>query len=374
MSHELVRVRPAFQSLRDGVTYVDLIRPIAPYMLTATTASIFVGVADTNILLLDVAYAARTGNATNLMHALRSGFLRVYASETVRLEVPEKIDALASVRRWNPAAIQSVWHTSLEPWIWFMDPSGLPPASPGVATTYQLDPDDGQTAQLVEILNPEFVFSRDYRHLSSYQLVGDRWNPIAEACRLKSEHDLLFMGGVFATAATTATMWTGVRETARVVGQIDGRVLASIGIAAAIALCLPKSRAWLLQHGSELLVHASDTVRTVGPIIFAHYFAMYERSVRAVAFLEHERRGFHRPRRLRDFATAALARATGPLTLDEVNASVVAFGYRARGGTSVRYLQTVLRDHPQLFRQLSSGQWWLAGSRRCGDLPMALHD
>ena len=57
-------------------------------------------------------------------------------------------------------------------------------------------------------------------------VTADESTAVAEACRLKSEHDLVVMGGVFATAATVATMWAGVRETARVVGQIDGRVLA----------------------------------------------------------------------------------------------------------------------------------------------------
>ncbi len=371
MSRHLVRVRPAFEPLRDGITYVDLIGSIVPYVLTTSTARIFVGVADTNVLLLDLAYAARTGNATNFMHAVRSGFLRVYASETVRLEVPEKIDTLADTRRWDPAIMRSVWNTSVEPWLWFMDPSGLPPASPGVAATYQLDPDDGETAQLIEMLNPEFVFSRDYRHLPSYRLVGDGWNPIAEACRLKSEHDLVFTGGVFAAAATTATMWAGARETARLIGQIDGRILAGAGVAAAIALCFPKGRAWLLQRGSEFLSRARDTVGAVTPMLFAHYFAMYERSVQAEAFLEHERRRLHRPRRLRDFATATLARATRPLTLGEISASVAAFGYRPRGSASARYLQNVLQDHPRLFRQLSAGRWWLAANRPCGSPLMA---
>jgi hypothetical protein len=363
MSHNLVRIRPPFESMQDGMTYVDIIRSTAPYMLKAAAAKIFVGVADTNILLMDLAYAARTGDGTNLMHALRSGFLRVYGSETVRLEVPEKIDTLASRRRWDIVTMRSIWHTHVEPWIWFMDPAGLPPASPSVATTYDLDPDDGPTAQLVEVLNPEFVLSRDYRHLPGYELVGNSWTPIAEACRFKSKHDLVLMGGVFATAATAATAWAGIRETARIVGQTDRRILTGIIAAVAIALCFPKSRAWLLQRGTKFFTHVSDAVIAVAPIVFEHYFAIYERSIQAATLLEHESRDFHRPRRLRDFATAALARSAGSLTLEEISTSAAVLGYRARGSTSIRYLQNVLRDHPQLFRKQPLGHWWLAASR-----------
>lgn len=370
-SHDLIRVRPAFESLRNGITYVDLIGSIAPYALATSTARIFVGVADTNVLLLDLAYAARTGNATNFMHALRSGFLRVYASETVRLEVLEKIHALAGARHWDPAVVRSIWYSSVEPWLWFMDPRGLPPASPSVAVTYQLDPDDGETAQLVEMLNPDFVFSRDYRHLQSFQLVGNGWNPIAEACRFKFEHDLAVTGAVFAAGATGMTLWLGARETVRLIERIDGRILATLGLAAAIALCFPKSRTWLRQHGSAILSHVRETTGAVVPMLFAHYFAMYERSVQAEALLHRERRGFHRPRRLRDFATAVLARVWEPLTLEAIATSAAGCGYRARGTTSSRYLQSVLQSHPQLFRELSSGHWCIAAHRQRGRMPAA---
>jgi len=130
----------------------------------------------------------------------------------------------------------------------------------------------------------------------------------------------------------------------------------------------------MIRQGSGLLHHARGTAGVVGPMGFEHYCAMYERSVQAAALLEQERRCYHRPRRLRDFAAATLARATGPLPLESVNASALAFGYRARGTTSGRYLRSVLRGHPQLFLETSPGSWCIAASRQRGNPPTTLND
>src|SRR5260370_36485432 len=117
-------------------------------------------VLDTNVLLADLKYFIQKKHHTGLMAAAKIGGVQVFASATVRDEVPEKLDIIMRKYGIDPQEAQQVWNTQYASWISFLDPSDLPPLSSKVTALLTRDPDDVSTGQIIELLGPHLVLSR----------------------------------------------------------------------------------------------------------------------------------------------------------------------------------------------------------------------
>lgn len=366
MDHPLVQIRPGFESVPHGQTALDTIGNLVPGARhDFFPFKRYVGVADTTILLRDLKYTVKKGKLTNLMHSARGGSLYLYATHTVRQEILEKISTLASVMGWEPALASTIWHEHYEPWIRFLDTRKMPPATPEVAATFHLDPDDGPTAQLASLINPDFIFSDNYAHLMGYELLGDDWVCVAVACREMSEYQLVLVQTSSAAALVCGATFLAIEQFVDVISGLDKRWLMALGCIIAFVLLLPASRRWITQGGPRLLTRTVNAAKAVGAPMHNILITKYTAATAASHLLEGKRRLPHQPRQLRDFVTAALARATAPMSVDELLAKVTGEGYQPRGAGSSRYLESrVLRAYPQLFREITYGRWQLATLNR----------
>lgn len=363
MPMHAIRIPPGFESLESGQTHFDAFQAfLSGGTLRAMGAEVLVTVVDTDVLVRDLKYTLRHGKLTYFPLAARTGLLRFFASRSIRGEMARKIQELAPVMGWDPAAAYSVWETQYAPWVRFLDVSNLPPATPEVARTYDLDPTDGPTAQVATLLSPDFVFSCNHHHLPGYDLVGDDWVTVSRACQNKHARDMAFIRGVSCGSVVCGLSWAGAQQLVRRVGTIDRRILLGLTVAAGIALAHPKTRAWLVRCGQSLSIATDELASNALPRLHERWTALEAASTEGAAIIERRRRAARPQRKLRDYATAALARATAPMTVGELAAAIRARGYRAKGAGTVAYLDRVLRTFPQLFEDSHSARWVLATS------------
>lgn len=360
MAIDTIHIPAEFDSLEDGRTLLYGFQSLLPQVLRALHIDPLVGVTDTDLLLRDLKYTVRRRKLTNMMLAARTGLLRLFATTVVRDEMEEKIGLLATVMQWDPTLAREVWETLYAPWINFIDVFGLPPAASEVIETYVLDPKDGPTAQLATLLDPDFVFSCDHHHLGGYDVVGEDWVAVTVACRNKFVRDLVFMeivtGGTLVCGISEAL----VRQAVHTIVGLDKRILLGLTIGAGLAVAHPVTREWLCRRGHRLWGRTTQVTRTILPPIMANWMAMENTSARAARVLEARRRPSSHPRRIRDYATAILARSAGSLKLGELLHQIKARGYRRKGIGTGDYLARVLRSSPQIFQQDPHGNWSLA--------------
>jgi len=232
--------------------------------------------------------------------------------------------------------------------------------------TFSLDANDGATAQLATVVSADLVFSANTHHFPSFGVVGNHYAYVAIACRHTSEYRVILVGFNGMTMLSCGLARAALQPAVDALSRVDKRVFVGLGIAAGVALLWPPSRKWLFDHGRRLVTQASDrALNVVGPF-FDFVSKSHSTAVAATQILEEKRRPLDRPRRLRDFAAAALARSVRPLTVEQLDATVAVTGYRARGIGSARYLESVLRAFPQLFCEVEYGYWDLAGSGGSG--------
>ncbi len=162
-----------------------------------------VGVIDTNILLNDLKHSLRVQPLTALMEAARIGALKLFASTSVRDEVWEKlgIEKITRKLKIDPVEARQRWEQDYLPWITFLDPTGLPLLSSRVKDLLKQDPDDVQTGQLIEMLQPDVVFCYNTKHFGAFDVLAERWIHVAVAYRDVSRRE-----GVVTGVAMTSTL------------------------------------------------------------------------------------------------------------------------------------------------------------------------
>jgi predicted nucleic acid-binding protein len=164
-------------------------------LLASIKGRVMICVLDTNFLLNDIQNLIRRGSNTWLMDAAQTGIVRLFASTTVRDEVREKLNnpkIIGKKLKIDPVVALQHWVTYYIPRITFLDPTGLPHLSPRVKALYSVDPDDVPTGQIIELIQPDCVLSRDH-HLASFELTSENWGQVVRDYRDASKRDELMI-------------------------------------------------------------------------------------------------------------------------------------------------------------------------------------
>ncbi len=324
---------------------------------THSRAHITVAVIDTNILINDVKYSLLAKPLTSLMEAARIGALKLFASTTVRDEVWEKLgdEAVARKLKVDPVGARQRWVENYLPWITFLDPTGLPLLSARVEDIK--DPDDVPTGQIIELLCPDVVLSYNTKHLGHFDVTSEGWVYVALAYRDISRREGIVVGielvGTFSLNATF-----GVAQLSfSIVGKIDKNVWLILGLILVVALCCalahPTSRRWLQTKGEEVATAMKHTAENIGEGVakIAETMTAVEKAAgdaRRQLTLRPERT-ITSPRKVREYVAWVLARASGPLSAEEIVKRMKEVGYHTASEHPEQYLKRILRAHPGLF-------------------------
>jgi hypothetical protein len=306
---------------------------------------------------------------SGLARAARTGFLRVFATTTIRDTVPRKIDELAPRFGWDPSDVHAVWANECAPWIRFVDVSGLRPSDRRVREVYGLHVEDGPTAQLARLITPDVFLSCNHHHFPQYGTVaefyGENWSIVTVAYRDRSTWDAVFTGTVFGGTVTCSVSASAIRDLARVLARTDRRILLGMGLGAGIlaivALLHPTSRRWLLARSEQIYGVADKMVQMLSPLV-DQWIQLQVASAEATRVIAAAQCRLERPRRLVDCIGTVLARADTPLARAALGPAVAKWGYERSSATADQYLSRILRAHPQLFREDQHGQWILSTS------------
>src|SRR5260370_27331967 len=343
-------------------------------LLASIKGRVMICVLDTNFLLNDIQNWIGRGSITWLMDAAQTGIVRLFASTTVRDEVREKLNNPKLRRKKlkiDPVVALQLWATYYIPSITFLDPTGLPHLSPRVKALYAVDPDDVPTGQIVELIQPDCVLSRDH-HLASFELTSENWGQVVRDYRDASKSDELMItivvGGNIVFRFSAATFRLPISLIQKI--EIDKKVvlallllLVGLAIAGGLALAHPVSRRWLQEQSQSLVSSAKKGTEIVKDYLqgLAQDFAeVQQQGVQAKQNLtQHPQRIKEIPRNVRGYVALALAGSLGSLSLTELVARMEKHGYQTKNTHPEAYIRSVLRRHPLLFERDERKRWRL---------------
>ncbi len=350
----------------DGSTAREAFRRMFPSLLEALNAEPYVGVLDADLAIRDLKRAVRLRELTGLMRAARTGFLRLFATTTVRDAIHRKIEVLAPRFGWDPSDAYSVWVEECEPWVRFVDVSDLQPTDRRVREVYALDPEDGPTAQLVRLITPDVFLSCNHHHFPGYGAVaefhGENWSIVTVAYRDKSNRETVFTGTAFGGAFTLSVSDAAIRNLAASLARIDRRVLLGVGLLFGLALLHPRTRRWLTATTQRAYGIAHEAARTCLPPLLSRWSQIEADAAEAARVIAFAQCKVGMPRRVRDLAATVLARTDDPLPPATLHSVMADWGYEKTGEGAVQYLLRVLRADPRVFREDKRGKWFLATS------------
>jgi hypothetical protein len=318
-------------------------------------------VVDATDWLDDISYRMRTGRKTSMMEAALVGTTRLVASPQVCAEVVEHLGKFATRSQYDLSAALAVWRQEYLPHIHVVDPSPLAPLSDTVRALALRDPDDVPTGQLVELLQPDTVYSKNTKHLAAFDITAQDSLRIALAYRAVARRDaavvLLHGGAVIAIPLSVEAVGAAFSAVTTMVNRMDRRVL--VGAVALLALLgvstwvVPGSRHWLSDRAREALALARRGLEA---------YATAEEAAQAA----HQRLAAARraattvPRTAREYAVLVLARAPGPLTVRAITQAMQDAGYRSRSAHPQHYVSRVLRRHADWFERRGARRWTLS--------------
>lgn len=333
-------------------------------ILGAAGIRIYSCLIDTNVLVNDLRAAARTGTISNLMEAARIGSLRLFASTAVRDEVPRIVSEMARKGRFDPEPVLRVWR-AFAPWIFFLDPTGLQPVGSRVRRLVARDPQDVQSGQLIEVLDPDVVLSLD-KDLDEFDTVARRrgqLKAITVAYRDKSVKDALQLGLGLGGSLTLVIGWELLSGITRVLIRSASRIprpLLIIAVSALTAYFLVGHR-WRRDRLEP--VRGSADIR-IGSQPFL-YALLKEVTARVSVGMEAQRLliGVERPktpsRNAAQHAARILSRSVGQLSLARLAQAMAEDGYKPLRRPLVRSVHDRLRRYPRLFSSTPDGLWTL---------------
>jgi len=330
-------------------------------------ARITVAVVDTNILINDVKYSLLVKPLTSLMEVARIGALKLFASTTVRDEVWEKLGdgAIARKLKVDPVKARERWVKHYLPWITFLDPTGLPLLSTRVKDIK--DPDDVPTGQIIELLRPDVVLCYDTKHLGHFDVTSEGWVYVVLAYRDISRREGMVVGIELVGTFSLNTTFGVAQLSLSIVGKIDKNVWLIVGLILVVVLCCalahPTSRRWLQTKGEEVasaMKHAAENIGE-GAARISETMTTVEKAAgeaRRQLRLRPER-AITPPGKVREYAAWILARASGPLSAEEIVRRMKDAGYYTASEHPEWYLKRILRAHPGLFS--NEGARWFLG-------------
>lgn len=315
---------------------------------------------DTNVLLKDIGYAVRRHERTALVRAAQTGIVRLYASTTVRNEVPEKIPLKCRELHFDKDVGMAVWEQVYVPLITFLDTEGLHMLSQEMTTLRMRDTDDVPTGQLALLLQPTAIFSED-QALETFTTVADSIRTqLSSALRDYAERDLALVAISFGGGTVIQISLSLLRGLLQLVLTMNRKLLAVLGIALAIALVIPRSRRFLIEHGRALLdLLFSEQVCAFLQDVGVFVLESYEMKRAAGEFIAQHERTLLRPKKTLEYMTLVLSRTPAPMRVRRIVEAMNDFGCMSRSAYPERYVGHLLRTHPNLFEKVAPGQWRL---------------
>jgi hypothetical protein len=317
-------------------------------------------VVDANHLLRDVTRRMRTGRMTDTLEAALVGSTRLVTSPEVCAEVVEHLGKFATRYGFDLGDALAVWRREYLPRLHVVDPSTLAPLSDAVRELAQRDPDDVPTGQLIELLQPDTVFSRDAKHLAAFGITAQDSLRIVLAYHAVARRDevvvVLHGGAMIAIPLSAEACGADIRAVSSAVNRMDKRVLvgavALIALVGAFAYVRPGSRRWVAEHARGALGLALRGLEA--------YSAVEANAQSARQQLAAVRRAATTvPRTARDYAVLVLARAPGPLTVRAITRAMCDAGYQPRSAHPEQHVSRVVRRHTDWFEQRGSRRWTL---------------
>jgi hypothetical protein len=331
-------------------------------LLEAVGIQIFSVVVDTNFLVNEVRIAAKTGTVPYMIELARVGSLRLFASTTVRDEVPNTLLDMARELELDATGLLQAW-ALLSPWIIFLDPSGLPRATARLQRLAHVDPDDVPTGQLVELLDPDLFLTAD-KALADF---GPSPLPTPEslwtvrvAYRDKQTRDEMQAG----VGAGGAIMLVAVVE---LVGATVNMLRKQIGrlpkpLVVLFLLALAAAAAHLLLRRRETGIAAQTQVSrepSFAKYVLEEFGGATRAGAKADQMLSSIGRPHAPPRTGATHVARVLAGSPGPVSLDWLVLRVQASGYRPRTLQVRQSVERRLRAFPRLFVRMKNGRWAL---------------
>lgn len=332
---------------------------------------IAVAVIDTNILINDVKHSLLRVPLTSLMEAARIGALRLFASTIVRDEAWEKLGDKTITQKLKIDSVEARqrWVQSYLPWITFLDPGDLPLLSPRVELLQAKDPDDVPTGQIIELLRPDVVLCYDIKHLGHFDIIADGWVHVAVDYRDISRREGIVVSIEFVGTVSVQAAFGVAELSISALAKIDKNVWQILGLIAlvtiGIALVHPPTRRWFQTQGAAAVSAVKRAAESVGEGIAS----VAETVATAEKVAEEARqtlalrpaRAVTSPRKVLEYAACVLARASGPLSTEEIIRRMREAGYQTTSEHPEPYLRKILRSHPGVFHS-EDGRWSLGCS------------
>lgn len=354
-------------TLRAGTTIIESIYELLSLFLSEeTVADLFErmdikrakAVVDTNVLLSDLKYFMQKRHHTGLMAAAKIGGLRLFASTSVRDEVPEKLDISLSKYGIDAREAARLWHMYYAPWISFLDPSDLPSLSSKVTALLARDPDDFPTGQIIELLGPHLVLTRD-QDLAAFGSTGQDIPIITCAYRDKTKQEAVSLsvcfGGSFVFWVSSEAIKSFIALLFRLNKTLSVAFLILAVGSLGIAFAYPPSRKWLRERGRHTIV---GLWKGLEPLL-DELLEIEAASTRAKLVVSQPGRSIAPPKTARDYAAKVLSEAFGPLKVKEITRRMMVQGYETSTEHPEYYVNRVLHKYPRLFEKNEDGRWHL---------------
>jgi len=333
-------------------------------------------VIDATIAISVLSFHARKQKSearADLEELIASGTVIAYAPDWIETEISKHLPDLAAQWEVSVGRLTTAWDSFREH-LRLCPESALTAANgkDEYARLRVIDAKDLPYALTREVVGAVAVLTKD-RHfqeagtpVTTFEIIVD----LREYARCKAIELRIATGGTVLTMAAAGTVLgsgAALVSAARLIARAPAIVRIALAVVALALLIHPKSRTTItsgLRNFGYVLqdVWEEALAPTILRLMDEHASARRkadESWKRAKARLP------ERPRRLllKDVAYGAVLGAGVPLTLDQVQAAVLAHGYEPRGRDFAPYLRTVLRGDKRLERD-SDGRWGVRTSVR----------
>lgn len=326
-------------------------------LLDSSGVRIYSCVTDTNVLVNESRAAANLDQPTPLLLATVVGTINIFATTSVRDEVPKVIREMAHEMQFDPAPVLQAWYRTCAPRITFVDVAGLPQASAAtqrLAATYE---PDVPTAQLVDLLDPDIFLTLDRKHFREFQIAPVASLPLRSlkvAVFDRSVGDALHLGIGIGGSFVVVGAFSAIAKIGKLVTKTP---LAALGTAALAGGLWFAGRNWVRQSWQQ---EAEGGGAATGPVL-GQVMAALDTRMTARAAAEETITAVLRERTPartgRDHAARVLARSAAPMRLTWLADRMAAEGYAPRRLPLGRSVEVQLRNHRRLFTCPLENQW-----------------
>lgn len=323
-------------------------------------------VLDTNRLLFELKYLLQRQRQPSLLLGAKLGGVKIFASVRVRDEMPRNIRKRIAEWKVDPTDALRTWEAQFAPWIHFVDPSELPLLSKKVKTLRDRDATDIQTGQLIELVDPHAVLSRDL-DLAAFGTIA--WDTAILTCAYydKAKREVIVVHLNVAAFLMLKVLVAVLSSLFSWLSGIDKRILLSVLLLLAAglgaALLYPPSRRWLLERyqtmASRLKPVLLDLCDGLQMVLEDYEQQIGQEAHEATRTIERLRRRSDGPKTVREYAGKILAAAPGSLSIAEISRLMQEDGYKPKGSHPETYLRRVLGAYPGIFGMDEYKLWYI---------------